>query len=450
MLPALNNFNGEELRKALMDTSLNVIVSSYINMIVPSPESKAIAQKIYELIDDLLTRYIELVRTEDDPQGQALDVLHQHYAQMKALADKFSLGSYFKDWWDGRPAVRQTAKLFLDKAFNDVREFIKDPRGEVPILGPSIIDRFKKLITPLSVILTDQNITSSMLNKPFAQLARSWRWYQAVGGQRTMFSLKIWNIAVWFETIHTAQDLLREREANADTSKQLEQNVWNALASLDDIAITKAEKAYVQDYAIKPNGTLSSSRRSTKKFLDQMKQAENDNDKNSLRATLQSDSLRNFVQWYARREEFYEYPPARAYDADERKGAKKLYGFIDMLLRRFVQLLGKDTITQQDMRVIEQVYTYLVTLDTEYGWSTSWFAGITQPEPAQARIQAEENLRDALAQAVVLVQSQTTVAEIDRSIQTLTDAYLVYKTVGGSSDMPMVVITQLQKKKNSM
>ena len=165
---------------------------------------------------------------------------------------------------------------------------------------------------------------------------------------------------------------------------------------------------------------------------------------------MQSDSLRNFVQWYARREEFYEYPPARAYDADERKGAKKLYGFIDMLLRRFVQLLGKDTITQQDMRVIEQVYTYLVTLDTEYGWSTSWFAGITQPEPAQARIQAEENLRDALAQAVVLVQSQTTVAEIDRSIQTLTDAYLVYKTVGGSSDMPMVVITQLQKKKNSI
>ena len=36
LLPALNNFNGEELRKALMDTSLNVIVSSYINMIVPS------------------------------------------------------------------------------------------------------------------------------------------------------------------------------------------------------------------------------------------------------------------------------------------------------------------------------------------------------------------------------------------------------------------------------
>jgi hypothetical protein len=421
------------------------------------------ARGIYELIDDLLTRYISLEQTKDDISGDSTALLREQYALMQILADQFNLFSFISKPFEykPRPSARIAADDFLKDAFDWLALFIKDPRIDI-----STIMLFKNVKDPLAPLVKNVSIESSQLVEPLAQFLRAWRWYQAVGGSSLFLNARIWNVAWWQEAARKAQDALRERETKDDEVVGLKQDFWNKVAQLDYnnalVALANYQKSKPE---IKEYNELKASLHRLQEDNSRMEQINGalekiknsslkESGKNTayitiLRQELNDSAFKKMVDNYARREELFTLAPAKAYSYEARQGAKKIYSYVDSILARFISSFST-LVSLQDIALMKNTYQYLTDLNETYGMNQGWFGTSIGAATAEAQVAAENKLNEdvLVAYNLIIVPSPNT-QEVQKALDRLTLSLQQYQAVNGKASS-FVVDTVLPRLKTRL
>jgi hypothetical protein len=442
LYPATQSDRAAEIVEALHNKDLIQIEQDMINSNAVPSSMEQNARDVYELIDDLLARYIDLERGINDISGDAIALIREQYTLMEILADQFKLFSFIGKLWQKRPLVRTVAYTFLQDAFDTLSVFVKDPRENI-----GLIVFFENLVNPLGKLVNNATIKSTQLVEPLAQFARAWEWYQAVGGSSLSVNVRVWNAAWWQEAARKAQDAVRTQEAKVATVG-FEQDVWNKIAQFDLRAALQAQMNYNASKPKIKNHMIEMSVQQLQKDTTRMEQVKKTFDINVIRAELTNPDFKKLVDSYARREELFTLAPAQAYSYEARKGAQKIYAYVDMLLARLISLLGA-TSTSNDLAIMETTYQYLTNMNETYGMNKGWFTKILGAETAQAQARAADKLNDDVLVAYNLINATSPdPQEMQTALDRLTISIQQYESVGGQPNtfVTKTVLPRLKKR----